>query len=324
LFQGLLRDAGLPADLLAVLDDDKAAASAAITAGVDKLVLTGSAATGAAVLTDLAPHLTPAVMELSGSDAVFVLPGADLDRVAAGLAFGLRLNGSSTCIAPRRVLAPPALLAQIEARLLGAVAAIPAVPVPASVIGTLRPVLQAAQQAGARLLGALPEPDRPMAPVLVADARPEMALLQADVFAPVLSLVAVDDGEAALAADALCPYALGASIFGPEPAARTLAAQVRAASVTVNDIIAPTGDPRLPFGGRHRSGFGVTRGAEGLLAMTTVKAVSVRRGGAMPYLDPPRPGDDAVLAAMIDLLHGGGIGPRLRAVPRLWAALRRR
>ena len=42
-------------------------------------------------------------MELSGCDAVFVLPGADVERAVAALAFGLRLNGSATCMAPRRL-----------------------------------------------------------------------------------------------------------------------------------------------------------------------------------------------------------------------------
>ena len=50
-----------------------------------------------------AATLTPSTMELSGSDAVFVLPGADIALVASCLAYGLRLNGGQTCIAPRRV-----------------------------------------------------------------------------------------------------------------------------------------------------------------------------------------------------------------------------
>jgi hypothetical protein len=54
-----------------------------------------------------------------------------------------------------------------------------------------------------------------------------------------------------------------------------------------------------------------------------VKAVSVRRGGAMPHLDPPRADDDALLGALIDLLHGSGLGVRLQALRRLWRARRR-
>ena len=54
----------------------------------------------------------------------------------------------------------------------------------------------------------------------------------------------------------------------------------------MNDVIVPTADPRLPFGGRKHSGFGVTRGAEGLLEMTVLKCVTVRRGRFRPHLDP--------------------------------------
>ena len=67
-----------------------------------------------------------------------------------------------------------------------------------------------------------------MTPVLVADATPAMRLLQADVFAPVLALVPVHDDDDALAAAAPCPYALGATVFGQDQAARALAQRVRA------------------------------------------------------------------------------------------------
>jgi delta 1-pyrroline-5-carboxylate dehydrogenase len=110
--------------------------------------------------------------------------------------------------------------------------------------------------------------------------------------------------EEALAALSLCPYALGASIFGPVEAAIALAARIPAGSICVNDLIVPTADPRLPFGGRGRSGFGVTRGAAGLLEMTVVKTVSVRRGRFRPHLAAAKPGDAKRYAALIGLLYG--------------------
>jgi hypothetical protein len=60
----------------------------------------------------------------------------------------------------------------------------------------------------------------------------------------------------------------------------------------------------LPFGGRGRSGFGVTRGAEGLLELTTLKAVAVRRGWSRMHLAPPEAGDAALFAASIAAAHG--------------------
>ena len=295
---GLLREAGLPDGVFQVLDT--AMGEAAVGAGFDHIVLTGSAETGQRVLSAAAATLTPTTMELSGSDAVLVLPGADLDLVASCLAYGLRLNGGATCIAPRRVFVMHADAAALEAKLLGRLAAIPAATVPCAIAERLATLVGSAVAGGARVASG--GAGRPM---VVADAQPGMDLLQQDVFAPWLALVPVATPEAALAAAANCPYALGASVFGPPAAAQSVARQVVAGSVCVNDLIVPTADPRLPFGGRGRSGFGSTRGAAGLLGMTVVKTISERHGRFRPHLAAPTASDAVQFAAMTALLHGG-------------------
>lgn len=319
-----LAEAGVPGGLVRVLGESVADAEAALVGDVDKVVLTGSAATGRRVMAALAERLVPATMELSGNDAVFVLPGADLGLVACALAFGLRFNGSATCIAPRRVFVPRGDAAALESALAARLADIPPIPVPAAVRRqTVRLVTEAAA-AGARPVGPLPDPAAPaMAPLAVADARPGMALLEEDLFAPVLALVPVADMEEALSLSARSPYALGASVFGPEAAARAMADRIDVGSVTINDLIVPTGDPRLPFGGRRRSGWGVTRGAEGLLEMTQVKTVSVRGGHGHMHLDPPRADDGDLLLGALRAVHGDG-RTRLAALPDLLRALRQR
>jgi len=122
----LLRRAGLPQDVLHVLDE--ASGPAAVASGADFIVLTGGAETGRRVLHAAAETVTPAAMELSGVDAVFVLEGADLALVAAALAYGLRLNGGQTCIAPRRVFVPEQAAAELLSRLLAQLP--PPAPVP--------------------------------------------------------------------------------------------------------------------------------------------------------------------------------------------------
>ena len=294
----LLREAGLPDGVLHLLDP--AAGEAASHAGFDRIVLTGSAETGSRVLAAAAGTLTPCTMELSGSDAVFVLPGADLDLVARCLAYGLRLNGGATCIAPRRVFVPRDLAVALEDKLLALLPGVPSAAVPEAVASRLAGLVRQAVADGARLAAG-----GDGRPAVVADALPGMALLQHDVFAPWLALVPVADPAAALRVAAECPYALGASVFGPSGAATALTGRVRAGSVCVNDLIVPTADPRLPFGGRGRSGFGTTRGELGLLEMTVPKAVSIRRGRFRPHLDAAKPGDAVVFAHMTALLHGG-------------------
>ncbi len=321
----LLAEAGLPDGVLRVLDDTVAAGRAALDCAIDKVVLTGSAGTGRAVLAALAPRLVPATLELSGCDAVFVLPGADLDLVTAALAWGVRLNGGATCIAPRRVFLTPDQAARLAPALAAALAGAPPVPVRDAARRRAEALLAEAAARGCPIAGWPGEPGAAgMSPVLVADAPPGLALLHEDLFAPVLALVPVADAEAALAAAAECPLALGAAIFGPAAAAQALAGRVRAGAVTINDLIAPTADPRLPFGGRGASGFGVTRGAEGLLEFTAVKTVSLRRGRFRPHYDAPRPEDAALFAALIAAAHGTGPGRRLAAAGRLIAGLGRR
>jgi acyl-CoA reductase-like NAD-dependent aldehyde dehydrogenase len=317
----LATEAGLDPRLLTVLPEEPEAARTALAAGVDKVLLTGSAATGRAVLAELAGRLVPATMELSGCDALYVLPGADLDRVARAIRFGLSLNAGATCIAPRRVFVPRALAGKLADRIAGLAAELPAVAVDPETACRARVLAAGALEGGARLLAGSLEPADDFHPLVVADALPTMRLLQEDLFAPVVSLVSVGDVEEALADDALCPYALGAAIFGPEKEARGLAGRVRAGVVVINDLIVPTADPRLPFGGRRESGFGVTRGAEGLLELTVPKVVAVRRGRQLPHLEERHPGDAALFHSYLTLAHAGSFRERLHGAAGLLRAL---
>jgi acyl-CoA reductase-like NAD-dependent aldehyde dehydrogenase len=321
----LLAAAGVPPHLVQRLDEDVAGAEAVIRRRVDHVVLTGSADTGRTVLTQLAASLTPATVELSGNDAVFVLPGAELSFAADAIAYGLRLNGGATCIAPRRVFVAREQAPDLERMLRARLNALPPVPIADETLQKLRPLLEAAERAGCRLNRPAPDGQEfSMSPVLVAEATPELALLRADIFAPVLSMIPVRDVAHALELDAVCPYALGASVFGPEKAALRLARQIDAGVVTINDLIVPTADPRLPFGGRGESGYGVTRGAEGLLNMTVVKAVSIRKGRFRPHYEQPSPHDLALFGAYLDAAHGASWTGRVRAVFRLARTLARR
>jgi hypothetical protein len=122
----------------------------------------------------------------------------------------------------------------------------------------------------------------------------------------------------------MCPYALGASVFGSEEPAWRLATCVRAGAVTINDLIVPTADPRLPFGGRAQSGYGATRGTEGLLELTCLKSISLRRGHLRPHYQPTTTADETVFRQYLRAAHGASWTGRIRACASLLAALGRR
>lgn len=310
-----LREAGLPEGMLRITDDTVEAAQEALAMGADKVIFTGSAETGRTVLHGLAETATPAVMELSGADAVIVLDEADLQVTAKSLAFGLRLNGGAVCMSPRRLFAEANTMRALRPLLLRELESISPVKLSASTGESLRELADEAVANGASIIGEVtPETQKPL---LIENANTGMAVTKTDLFAPVLSLITLRSMLELPEAYAACPYGLTAAIFcggNEERKARNLAHTLRAGTVLINDLIAPTADPRVPFGGRGASGFGATRGEEGLLEMTGTKTLLVRRGGAMRHLDPTREEHTPVFAALIRALHAGTWNERWRGL----------
>ncbi len=319
----LCLEAGLDPHLLIVLTEATEDAQRTIQAGVDKVVLTGSSRSGQAVLASLAESTTPAVMELSGCDPVFVLPGADLRRTIQAIRFGLALNGGETCIAPRRIFVHRSLAEELTKGLVEAASQLPAFPVfrQAADVGS-RAIAEAVRGGAVLATGSAQPLAGPVQhhwsslqrssssaqyawfqPTVLTEVDPKMTVATSDLFVPVTSVIAVADQQQALEFAACSPYVLGASVFGPSPEAEQLATLIPAGTVTINDLIVPTGDPRMPFAGRGASGFGVTRGAEGLLEMTTLKAVAQRRGSVLPHLESPKTTDSQLALGLIQALH---------------------
>ncbi len=323
LFAETLFRAGLSRRLLTITEESIAATNEAIDARPDKVFFTGSAATGRILMRRLAETLTPSVMELSGSDALVVLPSADLPRVVAALTFGMRLNGSATCMAPRRVLllnATNERRAAFLAQLQNAFATVAPIHLPETVRLQLVELADEARYQGATVHGDLGLPT--IAPILLTDVTPSMRIAQADLFSPVLSVIEISSMDELLAAQQACPFALTAAIFGDEQEARSIAARLNVGTVSINDLIVPTVDPRVPFGGRRQSGFGSTRGAEGLLEMTTPRTVAVRHGRSTQQYEATTVAHEGIFDGLIAAIHAGSWAARWHGVKQLTAAAR--
>jgi len=319
----LIVSAGFDPQLVLRLPESTEAARAAIEARPNKVLFTGSAGTGEKILGQLAPHLIPATMELSGSDAVVVRADADLDLVTKALVFGLTLNAGATCLAPRRVFVHRSIATELEGRLARAFPIELSLRLAPAVSASVRPLLEKALAAGVHFIaGGLHDDGCVLAPVVLGGATPGSRLLQEDVFAPMLIVVTVAGDDEAVTRANDSPFALGASVFTRDnTAASHLAARLDTGVVSINDLIVPTADAHMPFGGRKRSGFGVTRGAEGLLELTAPKVVTVSRSKFRPAFDPPHPKDEAMFHAYLQLTHGRSLGQRARALVALFKSL---
>ena len=326
LVAAVLAEAGLPDGALAVTDESVAAGQARIeangSAGVDKIFFTGSAGAGRDVLRRAAERVVPCVVELSGADAAIVLPSADVAYAARAIGFGLRLNGSATCMAPRRLLlvdaGPDRRLAMLEA-MWGEVQAIGPVRVPQAQTRLAMELLNEAQAQGATVLGGGIDDAGRFLPALVLEGRPEMRVAQTDLFAPVLTVIEVRGWDGVRAAQEVCPLALTASIFcgtgqSDVMEAQRLARTLKVGHVTINDLIVATADPRVPFSGRKQSGFGATRGAEGLLEMTVPRVIAVQRGRSERRYERTGAAHVGLFAGLAALLYGGAMRTRARGL----------
>ncbi len=320
LLHSLLAKAGYPPDLIQLLPATREAGPQLAEADIDHVVFTGSAAVGRKLAARLGERLISSTLELSGCDALFVLADADLAMAAKAAWFGVTLNNGQTCISVRRIFVDQQVYSPFV-DLLRSVSR-DSRPVALALDSQVRQahrLIEDALATGGRLLNnQIQDSDSTMAPTIVIDARPEMAICREASFAPIASVIPFADLDQAMRMNRGCEYALGASVFsGNERKAERIAALIPSGAVAVNDALAPAAHPATPFGGRGASGWGTTQGADGLLAMTVPQVVSVRPGRFRPHYESldRRPELAKTMRGMLEWSHGRG---RQR-----WCGLRR-
>ncbi len=363
LTQSLFRDAGFPAALLQMLPATREAGPQLAETDLDYLVFTGSDNVGRKLASRLGERLVPSTLELSGCDAMFVLADANLELAARAAWFALSLNRGQTCIAVRRIFVQRERTEAFVQALAPLVRAEPLGLVLESQKAQAERLIEEAMKRGATVLANNPSPQPPplkgeeekdrvlgaptpplsppsflgkgvgglgssLSPTFLLNAPPDAALCREACFAPLASVIPFDTLADAVATVKQSPFGLSASIFTADTEkAKELAALVPAGSVCVNDVLAPTAHPATPFGGRGASGWGVTQGAEGLLAMTVPQVVTVHKGTFRPHFDEsaePDPATVDVLRGLMTWTHARGMGAKLKGLWQLVKGIRRK
>jgi succinate-semialdehyde dehydrogenase/glutarate-semialdehyde dehydrogenase len=284
--EGVLRQAGFPEGAFQTLLIGSAPVSGIIAdPRVAAVTLTGSEPAGRAVGRAAGDAIKPSVLELGGSDPLIVLADADLDHAVAGAVLGRMINSGQSCIAAKRFIVEGAVYDAFVQRLTAALGALK-VGDPRSDdtdIGPLaRPEFVAeihdqvrrsiAQGARCVLGGEAPEgPGCFYPPTLLADVTDAMAAFREETFGPVAVAIRASDADHAIALANDSEFGLGASIWTDMARGISLAPRIDAGHVAINGIV--KSDPRLPFGGVKRSGYGRELARYGQQAFMNVKAV---------------------------------------------------
>jgi len=283
------RDAGLPDGLFrSVFLSNEAAAGVIADPRVRAVTLTGSDRAGSQVAERAGRHLKKTVLELGGSDPFIVLEDADLARAAQIAAEARLQNSGQSCIAAKRfiVVEPIAqdfierFTAEMGARRVGDPLD-PAISIGPQARLDLRENLhrqvRESVQRGAQVVlgGQLPGgPGVFYPPTVLTAVQPGMPAFDEETFGPVAAVVRAKDEADAIRIANGSQYGLGASVWTADRArGERVARAIEAGSVFVNALV--KSDPRLPFGGVKRSGFGRELSEYGLREFVNIKTVWV-------------------------------------------------
>lgn len=337
--RALCVNAGLPEDLFQVVIGDGKTGKQLIHAGVDHIAFVGGSVTGRKIAAAAGRQLIPTTLELGGANAMIVLDDAPLGRAAdAALSYAFAANGEM-CGAINCVYVTDAIAAAFEAQLVarskkwrtsndtrpggGDVTAL----LNFAALERIEQYVQEAEAAGARVLFGgqrLANVDAPVyLPTLVADATPDMRIVQEETFGPLLSVLPIAHEREAVTMINDSPFGLTASVWTRDGRrAWQVARQLQVATVAVNDHLWPFFAVDVPWGGIKASGMGRTGGFHGLQAMTYAKVISYDRLN-LPrevYWYPRPVWLYSVLLLLISLLYSQQPRKRLRA---LWQLITR-
>jgi succinate-semialdehyde dehydrogenase/glutarate-semialdehyde dehydrogenase len=296
----IFRRAGLPEGLLQVLTGDGTTGAALVESGVDKIMFTGSVATGKRVAVSAAKSLTPVVLELGGKDPMIVLDDADLNNAARAAVWGAFSNSGQACASVERCYVQAGIADAFLSRVLDETRNLKqdlgsSAEVDIAAMSSERQLALVEQQVedavgrGAKVLtggkrsasftGPFYEP------TVITNVDHSMPLMREETFGPVLPVMTFDRDEDAIRLANDSVFGLTASVWTRNLArGRRIASQVEAGTVMVNEVLYTHGIAQTPWGGVKQSGLGRTHGKLGLLELVTPQHVHVNRVGFIPDL----------------------------------------
>lgn len=290
----LLREAGLPADVLAVVTGDGPLVGTALTGLVDYVMFTGSGATGRVVAQRAAERLIGCSLELGGKNPMLVLADARLKDAVDGAVRGCFCGAGQVCVSIERIYAHGAVFDEFLNRFAERVRGVKmgaALDYEAE-MGSLTTerqlarveahVADAVAKGAALAAGGKRRTDLgPLfyEPTILTGVRPEMSVYAEETFGPVVSVYQVESDDEAVEAANATRYGLNASIWSRNTAkAARLARRIRAGIININEAYAAAwGSVDSPIGGMKESGLQPRHGVEGIVKYTLSQTVAVQR-----------------------------------------------
>ncbi len=283
----IFREAGFPEHLFRTLLIKPALIPQVIEdKHIQAATLTGSEPAGAAVAALAGRQIKKTVLELGGSDPFIVLADANLEKAVKTAVQARMINAGQSCIAAKRFIVVEALLSQFEQQMTEQMRALKiGNPLEETTdVGPLarkdlvdelhQQVKRSVEQGAKLLLGGQPQAGigNYYQPTVLTNVQKGMAVYEEETFGPVAAIIPVKDEDEALAVANDSQFGLGASLWTENlEKAKTLAKEIQAGSVFINGMV--KSDPRLPFGGVKKSGYGRELSHYGIKEFVNIKTI---------------------------------------------------
>jgi succinate-semialdehyde dehydrogenase/glutarate-semialdehyde dehydrogenase/succinyl-CoA reductase len=278
--------AGLPQGVFQTLVGDSSIAESLIDSNVNAITFTGSVPVGAKVAQRATSQVKKTVLELGGSDPFIVCEDADIEKASTGAVKGRFINCGQSCIASKRFIVAKNVANEFIEKFVQKAERLK-VGDPLSDDTDVGPLVNASGlkkidsqvkesvKEGAEVLTGgeqLGKKGYFYRPTVLKNVNPKMSIAQEEVFGPVAPIIVAGDEVEAIELANDSEYGLGASIWTQDlDKAETLSSSVESGIVSVNNVVAS--DPRVPFGGVKKSGFGRELSRYGMLEFVNIKSV---------------------------------------------------
>jgi succinate-semialdehyde dehydrogenase/glutarate-semialdehyde dehydrogenase/succinyl-CoA reductase len=279
---------GLPDGVFQTLIGDSSIAESLIDSDINAVTFTGSVSAGAKVAQRATSQIKKCVLELGGSDPFIVCDDADIEKASTGAVKGRFINCGQSCIASKRFIVTKKIVNEFIEKFVQKTEKLK-VGDPLSDDTDIGPIVNSkglenidsvvkdSIKEGAKLLTGgeriqIKNKGYFYKPTVFRNVSPKMRIAQEEVFGPVAPIVVADDEMQAIKLANDTQYGLGASIWTEDlDKAEKLSRMVQSGLVSVNNIVAS--DPRVPFGGVKKSGFGRELSRYGMLEFVNIKSV---------------------------------------------------
>jgi acyl-CoA reductase-like NAD-dependent aldehyde dehydrogenase len=297
----IFEKAGFPENVVQVVCGAGEAGAALVEAAPDKVIFTGSTATGKKILAAAAEKMTPVVLELGGKDPMIVFDDANIELAASAAVWGAFCNSGQNCSAVERLYVQEGIAEELTRRIVEKTRELKQGPgqsedVSIAAMSSERQVRIVEQhaddfrEAGAEILtGGRRSGDTSVgvslyySPTVIAGATNDMRPMQEETFGPLLPICTFKTEDEAISLANDTEYGLMASVWTRDyKRGRRVAEKIEAGTVCINEVLYTHGIGQTPWGGFKNSGRGRTHGREGLMELVQPQHIHTNRIAILP------------------------------------------